>query len=268
MTIKLTLSVVFALLSGGIFLENYTGAKDAAHNISQSPINEDEISIFQPRARSEDEKYGGRMIGAPTFASGGCSDTEPPPLTVLVPGNGEETFRSITAKPDPMFWFYIPYPSDSNLPAKFELRQENNTTVWVQEDQLSIKGIFRIQLPEKLELDKNYYWNLKIICDQTRRDLDIYVDGYVKREKATSSPPNITPEQIASFYAQDGLWHEALTTYIEDVCPQNAQIARSGITANLKSEFVGLERYAENYVTAIIEYCNPNSLQVSAEKFF
>ncbi len=272
MTIKFILSVMFALLSGGIFFspvfailvtklasDNYAVAKDAANNISQTTIYKGEPAIFQPRGRIQNEKYKGRMVGAPISASGGCPYTEPPPLTAFVPGNGVTSFRSRTAKPDPIFWFYIPYPSDFDLPVKFELRDENGTIVSSPEEQLKKTGIVRVQLPKKLELDKNYYWSLKIICNQNRRDLDIYVDGFVTRVKATSSPIGKTPEQIASFYALNGLWHETLTTLIEDVCPQNPQIARSSITAILKSEFVGLERYAEHYATSLIGYCNPNS---------
>ena len=121
-------------------------------------------------------------------------------------------------------------------------------------------GIFRIQLPSVLEPDRNYYWSLKIICDPNRRDLDDYIDGYVTRVKVTSSPIGTTPEQRAAYYAKNGLWHETLTTYIEDVCPQNAQAAKSRISSELSSPNVGLEKYTVRYTRAIIEYCNPNSI--------
>lgn len=294
MKIKLILLVIFALLSGHIFLTKISAAKLASESdtvgkdpvnspsIKQTTIDQIEPLIFNPRARGQDEEYTGTGVAAGTFGPGECPDIEPP-LTAFVPGDGETSFRSTTAKADPTFWFYVPSPSNSQLSAEFKLMLIDNTTkepvgepifdnkeYKLEPTDEKLTDIFRIQIPKALEFDKNYYWSFTIVCDPNRRDSDIYVDGYVTRVRETETETEtfnqsevLATEQKAIFYADNGLWHETLTTLIEGICPQDNQKAKSLITKLLESESVGLESSAEQYVKTILSsrYCNPNSSQ-------
>ena len=265
MKIKLNLLVILLLLSGDILL---------AH----------ELFIFKPRSRGEDEEYIGISVAGGSYGSGECPYVEPS-LTAFVSGNkdtdtNEQTsVRSTTAKADPTFWFYVPSPSSSQLSAEFKLMLIDDTTkepvgepifdnkeYKLEPTDEKLTDIFRIQVPTVLEFDKNYYWGFRIICDQNRRDLDLTVDGYVTRVQARQefkSSEGAATEQKAIFYAREGLWHETLTTLIEEMCPQDNQKAKSLITQLLESEYVNLANSAEQYVNTILSsrYCNPNSLQ-------
>ena len=298
MTTKLTSFVTFALLSGSIILSQISAisgakltsdrdvvAKDSVHSpsIKQTPINEIKPLIFTPRARGEDEEYTGTSVAGGTYGPGECPDLEPP-LTAFVPGDGETktSFRSTTAKAEPTFWFYIPSPSKSQLSAEFKLMLIDDTTKEPVEEVIpneKYRGkyeldpnekketdIFPIKIPTVLEFDKNYYWSFKIICDPNRRDSDIYVDGYITRIRPRQelNPSEVAAtKQKALFYAREGLWHETISTLIEEVCPQDKQEAKSLITQLLASKYVGLASSAEQYVKTILssKYCNPHSSQ-------
>ncbi len=293
MKIKFILLVIFALLSGDIFLtqistislaklasESDTVGEDLVNSRAIKQITIDKIE-FNPRARGEDEEYTGTGVAAGTYGPEECPYIEPS-LTAFVPGNedtdtNEQTsFRSTTAKADPTFWFYVPSPSNSQLSTEFKLMLINETTkdpvgepIFYNKDKLEpteekLTDIFRIQIPTVLEFGKNYYWSFKIICDPNQRDLDLIVDGYVTRiqtRQEFNSSEGTATEQKAIFYAKEGLWHETLTTLIEEICPQDNQKAKSLITQLLVSEYVNLASSAEQYVTTILssKYCNPNS---------
>lgn len=282
MSIKFIVSVVFALfgfttsftpsstmLRTKLASENLVVSKDRKNVLSQNSPDENQ-AYFQPRDWEEDQKYRGRMVGEGTFA-GGCPNTQPPRLTAFVPGDGTVSVRSTTAKLDPTFWFYIPpTPSYSKLPAEFELKDESQS-LWRQKYQpLQKTGLFRIQIPqqfkngESLSQDKNYRWRFRIICDpQARANAEntLSVYGTVKLAALPTSPPEMSPKDQARYYLQNGLWHEGLTTYIEKVCPQDAQYAKKIIQLVLSSNYVNFKSNdVERYVKTIIEYCNPNNL--------
>ena len=293
MKIKFILLVIFALLSGDIFLtqisaisivklasKSDTVEKDPVDGISIKQTTSDEVEswISNLKAKGEDEEYTGTGVAAGTYGPGECPDIQPP-LTAFVPGDRGTSFRAKTAKADPTFWFYVPSPSNSQLSAEFKLMLIDDTTkepvgepILDKEYKLEptdekLTDIFRIQEPTDLEFDKNYYWGFTIICDPNQRDSDLTVDGYITRIQARqefNSSERATKEQKAIFYAKEGLWHETLTTLIEEICLQDNQKAEVLITELLKSDdVVGLKSSAEQYVQTILssKYCNISNSQ-------
>lgn len=260
LTLSVTLFVIFALLSSDIVL-------------TQIPL------IFTPRARGEDEEYEGTQVAAGTYGPEACPDIEPS-LTAFVPGDGKTktSFRSTTAKSEPTFWFYIPSPSNSQLSAEFRLVNYNtgkdihNQTYNIQPTDRAQTDIFQIRLsPEVLkEFNTNYYWSFRIICNPNQRDLDLLVDGHItrvqeKNECDLSRVPAREPEDIfdakAICYAQQGLWHETLTTLISKLCPLDQEKAELRMNQLLQPELG--EKWVEQYVMTIrnSRYCKPNSSQ-------
>ncbi|NEP00487.1 MAG: DUF928 domain-containing protein [Symploca sp. SIO2E9] len=278
MNIKLILSILSTLLASSIIflpksailgtklvLANRAVAQKSANILSQNAQGENQGN-FQPRDRKEDEKYKGRMIGAGSFQAGGCPSIDPPPLTAFVTGDGTTSYRVTTAEQAPTLWFYSPYSkqSVSNLSAEFKLMDNREgRDLWTKEFVLEEKGIFPIQIPqEKLQqFDNNYYWRFKIICKQTQQQ--VYVNGYIKRVMSPRSAElidDMEPEDKTILYAQNGLWLEFLTTYINEICPEDAEKAKDQIKLEFNSKFIGLGKYSGNYVNNIIKYCNPNSM--------
>ncbi|MGK7896974.1 MAG: DUF928 domain-containing protein [Xenococcus sp. (in: cyanobacteria)] len=281
MKIKLVLSIVFLLLGGGIIyslmsallmqkltIENYAIAQDTGVTKipSESSVDEDTAPFFRSITREEDEQYRGRVIGVPTFAE--CPATNLPPLTVFVPSNGKISYRAKTAKSNPKIWFYIPEPSDPNLKTKFfDLSTEfdlitdtSKPDLRPLKERVTFPGIFPIKITKKLSYNKIDHWSFKIICDNDDRSADILVDGHVERKNVPPPPNGITPEAKVRFYGEKGLWHDALTILIEDLCPQNPQRAELLIIKQLSTKEIGLERHAQEYTEAFINYCNPNSI--------
>ena len=277
MKVKIVLLIVSVLLSGGLLfspiltlliekltIKNYAVAQDTdtINGSSESSI-EQEAPYFKPIAREEDEKYRGRAIGVGTFAE--CPPRKFPPPTAFVPGKGIISFRSMTAKSNPKIWFYIPDTSDPNLSTKFSnLSTEFDVITDTLEPDLrplrarvTFPGVFPIEITQPLNYERDELWSFKIICDNDDRDSDIPLFGYIERRNISYPKNESTPEEKYIYYAEEGLWHETLTTLIEDLCPQNPQRAERLIIKELSSEYIGRERDAQHYARALIEYCHP-----------
>ncbi|GFE72057.1 hypothetical protein CFPU101_46670 [Chroococcus sp. FPU101] len=90
------------------------------------------------------------------------------------------------------------------------------------ENKLTVKrpGIIQINLPSDrptLEVNKEYYWTVAILCNEKRPSENAYARAVIKRIplttelrqklNATSNP--LTKAQI---FAQSGIWYDAITT--------------------------------------------------------
>ncbi|MDJ0688730.1 MAG: DUF928 domain-containing protein [Xenococcaceae cyanobacterium MO_188.B32] len=279
MKIKQVLLIVFLLLGGGILfspmsaflikkslIDNYAIAQDTdvTNILSESSVDEDIAPFFRSITREEDQQYRGRVIGVPTFAE--CPATNLPPLTAFVPSNGKISYRAKAAKSNPEIWIYIPEPSDptlktqfSNLSTQFELTSDTLKLDLhpLKERITSPPGIIPIKIPITLNYNETENWSFTIICDDNDRSANILVDGHIERKNVPSPPNGSTPEDKVRYFGDKGLWHDALTTLIEDLCPQNPQRAKLLIIRQLSTQEIGLEEYAQEYAQAFIDYCHP-----------
>jgi Domain of Unknown Function (DUF928) len=173
--------------------------------------------------------------GAPGTSGGGGSRGDCPntdiPLTPLAPVTTTlldsitppvtEILASTTHE-YPTFWFYVPYSLTSEFPAELILQDEEGYTIHQVNvtDSLSSTlqpGIVSVALPSTgspLEVGKRYQWFFKVYCSSTD-DMPVFVSGWIERVAPNPLLVNelasvSLPEQ-AVLYANNGIWHEALT---------------------------------------------------------
>jgi hypothetical protein len=119
----------------------------------------------------------------------------------------------------PTFWFFNPYPLNSQHPVEFLLQDDQgkdiyNTSFVAKETK---PGVVGFQLPgsaPQLEAGKIYRWFFSIYyCN---REDPVNVNGWVQRIAANnlinSQLEQATPQQLVDLYTQKGVWFDALTT--------------------------------------------------------
>jgi hypothetical protein len=139
-------------------------------------------------------------------------------LTALTPlGVG------LTVAEYPTFSWYM--PATSARSAEFLLRDASDREVYKAKFAIAGKpGIYSLNLPASANLpplaqDKEYHWDISVICDANDREKDIVVGGAIKR----IAPDPAFARQIqranlrerVGLYAQARLWHETLATLLE-----------------------------------------------------
>lgn len=148
---------------------------------------------------------------------------------------------SLTTQAHPSFWFYVPYSLETT-PLEFVLQDENNNTLYQErvsveafesqlQDSDSEGGIVQVALPDSapaLESGRTYRWFFMAYCDA---DNPSYVEGSVMRsplaDTAADALTTATTREQASFYAQNGIWQEALTVWAEHYKENQANAAIS-----------------------------------------
>lgn len=239
------------------------------------PDDSDRMIFIQPEAAKKGAP--GRRRGGGSFGGGNQCQSVNPPLTALVPGV-EETLseepegtssaiaslsvRGLTADEYPTFWFYVPYSSTSTLSAEFVLINDKNKLVHKDIYRLTgTPGIVRIRpsstsMSPLLEVGKDYRWVFSILCDPNDQSTDMYVDGWVQ---PVALSPNLAtqlrtaaPEKRAIIYVKEGLWHETVTTIVEELRPNEPKKATLLMTNLLQS--VGLDGIARQ---PIVQCCSP-----------
>lgn len=197
-------------------------AATVSKNSNNLPVN----FVQQPELPNNGAPVGRRQGAA---GRGNCALE--PPLTALVPavnktldeGQAKATYvLGKTTAEHPTFWFYLPYSPKSLRSVEFVLQEGDEDVYRTPIAPPQKPGIVSFRLPSTatpLEIDKQYRWFLKINfnCDsQQLSDGKDYVEGWVQRVQLS---PNLTrqleaatPQQRIALYAENGIWHEALTT--------------------------------------------------------
>ncbi|BAZ42476.1 hypothetical protein NIES4101_84450 [Calothrix sp. NIES-4101] len=186
-------------------------------------INPGKINFIRPKLPPGNAP-GGRRTG------GGRRDNCPdvnPKLTALVPVS-EKTDNitnvwALTTVERPKFWFYLPYTKSSQYPTEFILQDSEGETIHQKDIALPEQpGIININLPNTvpaLTVGKEYRWFLKVYCNENKESPPVYVEGVVSRVNlnltVTQQLSTATPQQQAAIYAQNGIWHQALTILLE-----------------------------------------------------
>ncbi|MBO9997463.1 MAG: DUF928 domain-containing protein [Cyanobacteria bacterium SID2] len=153
------------------------------------------------------------------------------PLTPLVPENA----FGVTLQGYPTFFVYVPaLPEDAQL--EFVVTEWELTETDVRDRDVyattfnapETAGILPITMPprddegnsiEPLQVEKDYTWFVRIVCDPEnpmRYGPDIWVEAWAKRFNASAdfaaTLEAATPFQRYDFYANTGVWYEALQT--------------------------------------------------------
>ncbi|MEA5505874.1 DUF928 domain-containing protein [Halotia wernerae UHCC 0503] len=177
---------------------------------------------FSPPQPPPDPPPGGRVRGG-ARRSPLCLEAEPK-LTALVPSTKAPAsvinVWGWTTKANPTLWFYVPYTKNSAYSTEFVLQDQQSNPIYRQAIALPNQpGVISISLPANapaLEVNKQYRWFLTVYCEQEKQSPPIYVEGMIQRvnlnSKVTQQLQTATPLQQSAIYAQNGIWHEALTT--------------------------------------------------------
>jgi hypothetical protein len=131
----------------------------------------------------------------------------------------------------PILWFYTPYNKSSNYPADFELLDEQSNPIYKTTISLPDKaGVIGVPLPP-LTVKKPYRWFLNVYCDRQQQETPIFVEGVVQRVELSQALKEqlqtADPIQQIAIYANNGIWHEAVTTLaqLRQKNPQDATLA-------------------------------------------
>ncbi|BAZ51616.1 hypothetical protein NIES4103_42740 [Nostoc sp. NIES-4103] len=173
-------------------------------------------------------------------------------LTALVPFfNGKPdsvtNVWGLTTEAKPTFWVHTSYSIKDSLTkdcaytTEFVLQDENSNPIYTKPITLPAQpGIISISLPAdapSLEIGKQYRWFLNIGCDSNQPSPPITVEAVIERvnlkPEIAQQLKRATPLQQFTIYAQNGIWHNALST-LAKLRQQNPQ------DAALKAEWKNL----------------------------
>lgn len=266
--LKFTLATILTWVSSTIFLQIQVQSQqtETTPDVQQAPPEASESRLIFNLPQATRRPPPGRRRGGGTHGGNQCPSLNPP-LTALVPGTEENSTGvaegtittsasrnviGLTAEGEPTFWFYIPYPSTSNLSAKFVLVNDQDELVYQNTFPLTgIPGIVKVRptstlMSAPLEVGKRYHWSLSIICNPQDSSANTYVEGWIERVELTTNSisqlKTATSEEKAIFYAQQGFWYETLIN-IENLCSTDPKKANLLLTSLLQS--VGLNDIAQ-----------------------
>jgi hypothetical protein len=119
--------------------------------------------------------------------------------------------------------FFVDLPKSSAKEAElFLLSSDKEQEVYKTTVTLPNKpGIVGFSLPANgtlppLEVGKNYYWQLSVICDSQDREKNMVVEGPVQRVELNPNLVNelkkAPPRQHPAIYAGAGIWYDAIAS--------------------------------------------------------
>ncbi|EKQ70651.1 protein of unknown function DUF928 [Leptolyngbyaceae cyanobacterium JSC-12] len=191
--------------------------------IASVPQTSSRSSWFAPSGTlkiSQSFKPPSRGTAPPT--AGGATRGEsclkgPKHLTSLVPKDR----LGLTYSGNPTFHWFV--PKSPARTAKFLLLGNDDADV-VYETTLSLpseSGIVSFTLPEdgpSLEVGQQYHWFLVVGCSQIDQGANPSVEGWVERvspeTNILSQLKQATAAGRVKIYADNGIWHEAVTTLV------------------------------------------------------
>lgn len=171
-----------------------------------------------------------RPQNASNTSSSGAVRGECPAGTKNLKALNPEKDPGHTTQAYPTFWFYVPFgqnaPQDESsefqvTSVQFELQDDTGNPVLTEPLELLLPdqaGIVKFTLPsteKPLEVGKDYYWRLSIICDPAQPSANPSVAGWLTRISASPQLDRrlkATPTQQQYLaYQENGLWFEYVT---------------------------------------------------------
>ena len=143
---------------------------------------------------------GGPARSRSAAGRGNCFPTQKPPIPLVPPGEK----AVLTTQEYPTFYFYIPkIEKDETKEMEFVLRDDidqknitpdnlkplyRQTFRFNSQDSRNIQdgGIIKVRIPlnsQPLQVGKRYVWGFSLICDQLKRDEDLYTEGKIERRQ-------------------------------------------------------------------------------------
>lgn len=181
-------------------------------------ITQPELRFVPPQPPSRGTPNGRRRGGG---SRGPCKNYQA--LTALVPVT-EKYVWGLTVAEHPTFWFLVPEAHSGKLTVEFVVQDETDNYIYKTTLKMSTTktGVVKISVPsttKPLEIDKSYKWTFSIYCAPERSSAYVFVQGSVQRVALYSAFQRqleaATPMERVSLYANNGIWHEALTTLAE-----------------------------------------------------
>lgn len=184
--------------------------------------------------------------GGGTRTGSSCVIPSNESLVALVPesesGGTSGIGKTMAAYPT-IFW-YMPQTNASTM--EFVLQDANAREIYRVEYSLdqSDKGvadtprIMSLTFPAfsnlpPLETDKDYYWQLALVCDPLDRSADMVVGGGIQRTSRDlvleSRLRGATLQEQLALYAKEGMWYETLKTLMSmrQNSPQDPALAQA-----------------------------------------
>lgn len=177
----------------------------------------DSVVLFKPPP--EDAKPE-EAEGAATRNDNQCpgnlsakANRNPSKLKAIVPqGNS-----GLTAQEYPTFWVYVP-PTTAQS-AILSIAEVGEKPYWHQAIDLTGKsGTIGVKLARNthgLEIGQNYRWALILVCGEDPHPNDPVVTAGIKRIKS-NLPQNLTLLEQVAWYAQGGIWYDALNILAQE----------------------------------------------------
>ena len=209
-----------------------------------------------PDAPKVGRGQGGASRGECSFADSSSSKIA---LTPLIPTNG----WGLTTSESPTLWVYVAYPSgkrEEATPLTAELSvEERKTDTKLEPKSYSIElpkssGIFSINLPHSLELNKWYRWYLAISCQTENISSDdvLQIEGILQRKELNDlkhQTESSNPSELISLYTENHLWydtfHQAILLHCDE--RENNKLKNYWQTL-LKSNAVKLDKIGDRHV--------------------
>jgi hypothetical protein len=184
----------------------------------------------QSSQRSTVQLLAKRPLNAGNTSSSGAVRGECPAGTKNLKALNPEKDPGNTTQAYPTFWFYVPFgqnaPQSETSDVKvtsvqFELQDDTGDPVLTQPLQLALPdqaGIVKFTLPsteKALQVGKDYYWRLSIICDPDQPSANPSVTGWLTRIPASAQLDSrlkaTPPQQQYLAYKENNLWFEYVT---------------------------------------------------------
>jgi len=218
----------FTILSVGLYLEIVLISSSPARGqelVKENPSAHNSItgsafnlanSVFEPPGDGEPEN----TEGGATRNGGKCpqdATVQSPYVTPLMPANQQ----GLTAMERPQFLIYVPQTVAKK--AFFSIKEKSGdyyyqTTVPIS----NTPGVISLKLPTDapvLEIGQDYHWSFVLICDQSLRPDDPWVQGKIKRVEPNPTLSrqleNLSKLELAAFYQANGMWYDALAIISE-----------------------------------------------------
>ncbi|MBD2365289.1 DUF928 domain-containing protein [Anabaena minutissima FACHB-250] len=187
---------------------------------SQTLISSRKIRYIPAEVQKKPGEPRGRRRGG--GSRGPCKEYET--LTALVPINNTDIKDAVwgkSASPNPKFWFFVPEKLTAKVLVEFVIQDEADDYIYQTkfnppETQSGIISLL-VQPQEPLVAGQSYRWTFSIYCDAEKSSASVYVQGSMMQvvlnptlqEQLEAAK---TPLERAAFFAQNGIWYDALTT--------------------------------------------------------
>jgi hypothetical protein len=169
------------------------------------------VKFIPPQQGLPGRRVGGGTRGPQCLVANGDLTS----VVALIP----QTNLGLTSGEKPTLYWYLPKPGSATV-AEFQLYDTDISGVesnLIHQAQIPLQkkaGIVSLEIPTPLKVNQTYYMALSVVCNPSRREQDIVVDGWLRRVELNSSTTQqlaqASPSQKLTLMARQGLWFDVL----------------------------------------------------------